>query len=172
MIFCSSMIDPGRRPALRRPRGSHLTPCALGKCRGTPAHRAFCAPGFPGRPGAPRAAPRGASPALGRAPLSPAPRAATRPRRRAPRAGSGVGVTSGGLRLPAPAAVGSVRPGGSGSQSPPQRLAAAAQFTGSGSDVRAGGGGGLGRPGLRPPAPSLRRSSHRLPFPARCPTRF
>ncbi|XP_033037473.1 uncharacterized protein LOC117066200 [Trachypithecus francoisi] len=71
-------------------------------------------------------------------------------------------------RATARSAVGSVSPGGSGSQSPPQRPSVAAQFTPSDSDVTAGGsgGGGLGRPGLHPPAPSLRRRGRRLPVPA------
>lgn len=44
------------------------------------------------------------------------------PQRRALRAASGIGVTSGWRRLPVPATLGSVRPGGSAAQSPPSNL--------------------------------------------------
>lgn len=88
--------------------------------------RALCVlrPGSPPPPRTPRAALWGlplswVRRALPRAPPRPG---GALPQRRALRAASGIGVTSGWRWLPVQAAVGSGRPGGSASQSPPSSL--------------------------------------------------
>lgn len=126
----------GCRPALGHPARVPLLPLRAQKAPRDPAHRAPHAPARPGRPDPARGA-RGASPAL-----------------RPPR----VVVTSGSPLAACPAAAGSVRPGACGSQSPPQLPAAAAPFSGSGSDVTAGaerrrGAGEREGPPPSPPPP-------------------
>lgn len=144
--------------ALRCPPKVPLLLLRSQKAPPEPAHRASYAPARPRRPNPARGASGGSR--------SPPPRpGGALPRRRALRAGSGVGVTSASRWLPVLAAVGSVRPGGSASQPPPQQpaaVAAAARFSGSGSDVTAGAGaGGWGTGGadaspLPPPRPAVR----------------
>lgn len=153
--LCSSLTTPASasRPTpaargvpsrSRRPPKVPLPPPRSQRTPGTPRPVRPAPRLRPAAP-APRAAPRGARLPSARprsSALGPA------PRRRALRAGSGVGVTSGSRRgLPVLAAVGSVRPGSSASPSPPQppaAVAAAARFSGSGSDVTAGAERGRG----------------------------
>lgn len=110
--------------ALGCPPKVPLLPLRSQKSAGGP--RALCVlrPGSAPPPRTPRAALWGlplpwVRPALPRA--LPRPGGAL-PQRRALRAASGIGVTSGWRRLPVLATVGSVRPGGSASQSPPSNL--------------------------------------------------
>lgn len=141
--------DPPPRPALRRPRPPHPPRARKGP-------RATRAPGvlaFPGPLGTPRVAPPGASPDLGRAPLSRASGRRSVPSAESRGRGAGSALPRGGLRLPALAAVGSVWPAGSGRSLHPSARPPPLSLPGPALTSRParGGGGGLGRPGLRPP---------------------